>query len=701
MKSFFTKLSTLILLSMILSSAYGQYQMEKLDRGVVAVRSGSNNFISWRWLGNEDDLSFNLYRNGTKVNATPLTVTNYTDNGAAANASYTVRAVVNGNELSASAAVTPWAQQYLKIPITAPAGGTSKDGVNYTYVANDASAADLDGDGILEIILKWDPTNSKDNANSGYTGNTYLDAYKMNGTRMWRIDYGINIRSGAHYMDFMVYDFDGDGKAEIMSRTADGTKDATGKVIGSSTADYRNTSGYVLSGPEFISVFSGQTGAVMATKDYIPARGTVSSWGDTYGNRVDRFRAGVAYLDGQRPTGIFCRGYYTRAVTAAWDWRNGQLTNRWTFDSGTNSSNAYYGQGDHSLSIADVDEDGKQEIIVGSAIIDDNGQGYYSTKFGHGDALHVSDLDPSLPGLEVFNIQESVSSAGAYMYSAKDKKVLWQKPSVAGSEEGPGRGVSADISAKWAGAECWVLGGGITGQVMDCKGNVVGNQPTSGGSGATCNFVVWWNGDLLREMLDDTRIDNYDQGRIVVLGTLAPVSSNNGTKKNPCLSGDLIGDWREEIIMRASDNTALYLFTTTIPTTYKFRTLLHDPQYRVAIAWQNTGYNQPPHLSYFLGNGMNTPTKPNITIIGGDMTTDFEPEVIEDQPVLFPNPSTDEFTLELPYSANVRVLTAQGVQIEQAKETTHYKFGENYPSGVYFVQVNAGGNLKMYRIVKK
>lgn len=615
------KITTSFLFCVLFCSFYtnvsAQYQMEKLNRGVLAVRNGNNNFISWRWLGNEaDGITFNLYRNGAKVNSNSLTVCNYLDNGAPSNATYYVKAIVNGVEQNASETASTWGAQYLRIPIQNPPGGTSPDNVAYTYVANDASVADLDGDGTYEIILKWDPTNSKDNSQSGYTGNTYVDAYKMDGTFMWRVDFGRNVRSGAHYMDFMVYDFNGDGKAEMMARTADGTKDGKGKIIGSSTADYRTSNGYVLTGPEFISVFNGETGSVMATQDYWPARGVVGDWGDTYGNRVDRFKAAVAYLDGVKASGIFCRGYYTRMTVAAWDWNGTNLSRRWTFDSGFNSSNPYYSQGAHSLSVADVDGDGKQEVITGAAIIDDNGSGYYSTQKGHGDALHVGDFDPSIAGLEVFHIQEPVGDAGVYMYSGKSKSILWKKPSLAGSSEGPGRGVCADISAQWPGAESWVLGGGISSELMDVKGNFVAAGPTSGGSGATCNFVVWWDGDPLRELLTDTRIDKYGGGRLLTAYNSAPVSSNNGSKATPCLSGDILGDWREEIIWRASDNSALYLFTTVSTSNLKFRTLMHDPQYRVAIAWQNTGYNQPPHPSFFLGDGVSTLPKPNIVIVG-------------------------------------------------------------------------------------
>ncbi|WP_018343840.1 T9SS type A sorting domain-containing protein [Cytophaga aurantiaca] len=589
---------------------FAQMQLEKLDRGVTAVSmGGAKVFVSWRWLGTEDDITFNLYRNGTKINATPLTVSNYTDNAGSTTASYSVTTIVNGVEQAASAGVTPWAQQYLKVPITAPAGGTTPDGIAYTYEANDASIADLDGDGQWEIILKWNPTNAKDNSQSGYTGNTYIDAYKMNGTRMWRIDFGRNIRSGAHYLDFMVYDFDGDGQAEMMARTAEATIDGTGVVIGNANADYRTTAGYILTGPEYITVFNGKTGKAMATKNLYPPRGVVADWGDNYGNRVDRFKACVAYLDGQRPSGVFTRGYYAKWGAEAIDWRNGQLTTRWTFMVPNNSADPNYSEGAHSLSVADVDGDGKQEVITGSLILDDNGTVYYNTNIGHGDALHVSDLDPDLAGLEISHIQEPVGNAGLYMYSGKTKNVLWRKATAAGETEGPGRGVCADISAQYRGAESWCAGGGIPG-VFDCKGTL-----TTLAAPQSCNFLAWWDGDVLRELLNNTMIDKYGTGRLLTAYNIAPIASNNGTKSTPCLSGDIMGDWREEVIWRAAANDALYIFTTTTPSTYKFRTLMQDPQYRVAIAWQNTGYNQPPHLSYYLGDGMATPVKPNIAVI--------------------------------------------------------------------------------------
>ena len=608
------KTTIIVILSFVATYNWAQCQMEKLDRGVVAVRTGNNNFVSWRWLGTEDEITFNLYRNGVKVNATPLTASNYTDAGAATNATYVVKALVNGIEQTGSAAASVWGAQYLNIPIQAPPIIPNPDNVAYTYNANDASVADLDGDGEWEIILKWDPSNSKDNSQAGYTGPTYIDAYKLNGTRLWRINFGRNIRAGAHYLDFMVYDFDGDGKAEMIARTAEATIDGAGIVIGSATADYRTKpnaagvgGGYVLTGPEYVTVFNGQTGRAMASKPLYPPRGVVADWGDAYGNRVDRFKACVAYLDGKRPSGVFIRGYYAKWGAEAIDWRNGQLTSRWTYMCPNDRTNPCYEEGAHSVSVADVDGDGKQEIITGSLILDDNGTMYYNTTIGHGDALHVSDLDPDLDGLEISHIQEPVGNAGLYMYSGKNKTVLWRIPSGVGVTEGPGRGVCADISSTYKGAESWAAGGGVSG-VYTCKG-----VRTNLANPSSTNFLMWWDGDLQRELNNGTTIDKYGAGRLL---TATGTSSNNGTKSTPCLSGDIMGDWREELIVRTSDNTALRIYTTNIPSTFKFRTLMHDPQYRVAIAWQNTGYNQPPHLSYYLGGEMTTPAKPNITIVG-------------------------------------------------------------------------------------
>jgi hypothetical protein len=569
-------------------------QMEDLDRGLISVRSGNANLVSWRWLGNDpNNVAFNVYRGATKITATPITnSTNFLDKGAAANSVYTVRAVVNGKEQADSPRALQFAKGYLDVPLQSPGGG---------YTAGDGSVGDVDGDGQYEIILKWDPANAKDNSQAGVTGNVFIDAYKLNGTRLWRIDLGRNIRAGAHYTQFQVYDYDGDGKAEIAMKTADGTRDGAGKVIGNASANYRAANGYVLSGPEYLTMFNGRTGAAMSTVPYDPPRGSVSAWGDAYGNRVDRFLAATAYLDGQHPSVIMARGYYTRAAVAAWDFRNGKLTERWMFDS-NKAGKQYESQGDHQLSVADVDGDGRDEIVYGAFAIDDNGKALWNTNKHHGDAMHVGDLDPANPGLEVFKVDEHADQPSSYMADAQTGKILWQTAPNGDN----GRGVSDDIWAGSAGAESWSASGGAN--MLNTKGKAVGRKPGS------MNFLVWWDGDPTRELLDRTYINKYAPAGDQRLLTGGGVTSNNGTKATPVLSGDLFGDWREEVIWRTTDGKALRIYSTPTPTDRRITTLMHDPMYREAIAWQNTAYNQPPHPSFFIGAGMPTPPRPNISV---------------------------------------------------------------------------------------
>ncbi|MDT0401868.1 MULTISPECIES: rhamnogalacturonan lyase [Streptomyces] len=578
-------------------------QVEKLDRGVVSVYNGSGNLVSWRWLGTDpDNVAFNVYRAGTKVNSSPITgTTTYFHSGAPSHADYTVRAVVNGTEQGDSPHAIQFRAGYKDVPISAPSGGTTPDGVAYTYEANDASVGDLDGDGALDIVLKWQPTNAKDNSQSGYTGNTIVDGVKLDGTRLWRIDLGRNIRSGAHYTQFQVYDYDGDGKAEVAMKTADGTKDGTGAVIGSSSADHRNSGGYILSGPEYLTMFNGQTGRAMGTVDYVPARGTVSSWGDSYGNRVDRFLAGTAYLDGARPSLIMARGYYTRTVIAAWDWRNGQFTRRWTFDtnSSTNSGKGYDGQGSHSLSVGDVDNDGRDEIVYGAMAVDDNGNGLWTTRTGHGDAQHLGDLDASTSGLEYYKVSESTGQPAALYINPSNGSVRWKLSACCDN----GRGVAGDIYAGNSGPEMW---SSSDGSIRDEGGGTKGRKPSS------TNFLAWWDGDPVRELLDQTHIDKYGTSSDTRLLTGSGVASNNGTKATPVLSGDILGDWREEVVWRTGDNKNLRIYSTPHDTDRRITTLLHDTLYRTALAWQNTAYNQPPHTGFFIGADMPVPPRPSV-----------------------------------------------------------------------------------------
>lgn len=588
----------IILVMVFAGISAGSRQMEKLDRGLVAMKlDGGGVYLGWRLLGTDDEImSFNVYRQTAddkfiKLNDEPVEgSTNFIDRLANPNVSYSyyVLPIVPFYKLPASKKVfvdaNAPARQYISIPLKTQKG----------YTPNDASVGDVDGDGEYEIILKQE-MRPRDNSQSGMTGQTCLEAYKLNGKFLWRINLGKNIREGAHYTQFMVYDLDGDGKAEVACKTADGTVDGQGKVIGDPNADFRNANGYVLEGPEFLTVFEGSTGRELVTVDYVPARGRVRDWGDDYGNRVDRFLACVAYLDGERPSLVMCRGYYTRAVLAAWDYRDGKMTKVWTFDSddGTEGNREYRGQGNHGLSVADVDGDGKDEIIYGACAIDDNGKGLYSTGLGHGDAMHVSDIAPEREGLEVFSIHENPRHKnGANLRDTKTGEILW------GLELGdPGRGMSADIDPRHKGYECWANN---SRGLYSCTGEMIGPKPRS------CNMAVWWDGDVTRELLDGTSIYkwDYENGSQEMLLRDEQCARNNGTKANPCLCADILGDWREEVIWRTSDNKELRIYTTTTHANKRFVTFMHDPTYRLGVAWQNVGYNQPAHTGFYFGNDM-------------------------------------------------------------------------------------------------
>jgi rhamnogalacturonan endolyase len=594
-----------LLLAAATSAQADVRQMEKLDRGVVALATPSGVLVTWRLLGTEPaGVRFNVYRDGRRINAAPQALTNLLDAQGRGDSLYTVRAVLGGTEQAASGSTAPWSQPYLRVPLRKPDGGVTPDGVAYTYQANDGAAADVDGDGQYELILKWQPTNAKDNSQKGHTGHTLVDAYKLDGTRLWRIDLGANIRAGAHYTHIVAYDLDGDGKAEVMMKTADGTVDGQGKVTGDAAADHRNATGYVLAGPEWITVFNGLTGAAMATADYNPPRGGQGEgWGDAYGNRVDRFLAGVAYLDGARPSAVFARGYYTRAVLAAWDWRDGKLTQRWIFDSDADeASKPVAGQGAHWFSVADVDRDGRDDIIYGAATIASTGKTLYSTGLCHGDALHVSAFDPAREGQQIFMVHESPRCYGEHgleMHDAATGKLLW---SMSGKNTDVGRGVCFDIDPAHPGAECW----GNVGGLMSAGGKLISEQHPN-----RYNFALWWDGDLLRESLDHVAIDKWNPADFkfepLLNGKAFGAASNNGTKGNPVLSADLFGDWREEVVWRNEDSTALLVFSTPHPTAHRLVTLMHDPQYRAQVATQNAGYNQPPHTSFHLGAAMKAP----------------------------------------------------------------------------------------------
>ena len=600
---------------------YEKLQREDLGRGVVAIRKDASTVtVSWRYLSSDPmDTGFNVYRNGKKITPEPVNAGTFYDDSYASPdaATYEVRPVVKGKETNRKngrytlPANAPTG--YIQIPMQKPANGVTPAGDTYTYSPNDASIGDVNGDGEYEIILKWDPSNSHDNAHDGYTGEVLIDCYRLNGEQLWRINLGKNIRAGAHYTQFMVYDLDNDGKAEIVMRTADGSIDGKGNVIGDATADYREpgemytprkkkgdtrppaprlrNQGRIFKGKEYLTVFSGMTGEALQSIEYIPQRGELKGWGDNRANRSDRFLACIAYLDGIHPSVVMCRGYYARTVLAAFNWDGKNLKNHWTFDTDQPGNEHFAGQGNHNLRVADIDGDGCDEIVYGSMTVDHNGKGLYSTGMGHGDALHLTQFDPDNPQLQLWACHENKKDGSTFREAATGK-VIFQLP----HSTDVGRCMAADIDPTQPGVEMWSA---RSEGIRNIKGEVVAPRVKK----LPINMAVWWDGDLLREMLDRNVISKY-HWRVETctpLVTFEGATSNNGTKSNPCLQGDIIGDWREEVLLRTTDNTALRLYVSTIPTEYRFHTFLEDPVYRISIATQNVGYNQPTQPGFYFG----------------------------------------------------------------------------------------------------
>ncbi len=573
---------------------YSRLQREKPGRGLMAVRADEHTVIlSWRYLSSDPmNEAFDVYRDSRKLNKEPVSNATFFKDTYHGDASvcYTVKALRGGTE--SSYRLPPKAPKgYLNIPLQRPEGGVTPAGEAFTYTPNDAGLGDMDGDGEYEIVLKWDPTNAHDNAHDGYTGPVLMDAYKLDGTHLWRIDLGINIRAGAHYTQFMVYDLDGDNRAEVVMKTSDGTTDGTGKVIGNPKADYRSPKGRILTGNEYLTVFDGLTGAAMYTTDYLPPRGNLKDWGDDNANRSDRFLACIAYLDGVHPSVVMCRGYYTRATLAAYDWDGKQLTQRWMFDSNQTGNKGYAGQGNHNLRVGDVDGDGRDEIVYGQCTIDDNGRGLYTTGMGHGDALHLTAFFPDENKLQVWACHENRRDGSSFRDAATGE-VLFQIK----SNEDVGRCLAADIDSLHDGTEMWSW-------ASDGIRNVKGETIAKDVKGLSVNMAVWWDGDLLRELLDKNVISKYDHTRQACfpLAVFEGCLSNNGTKATPCLQADIVGDWREEVLLRTEDNTALRLYMTPIATEYRFHTFLEDPVYRISIATQNVAYNQPTQPGFYFG----------------------------------------------------------------------------------------------------
>lgn len=649
-------------------------QMEELNRGLVAVKTTADTrgqtvdgvYLSWRLLGDESltNQAFDIYRDDVKIYTTgPHDATCYIDTAGTATSQYKVSKagvlpfgvkgvtpiatnhyakpseVGNGNSLKNSFT-------YIDIPIERPADEKSLGGdMSYYYNldssheggANDASVGDLDGDGDYEIVLKWDPTNSKDAASSGYSGRVYIDAYEIdpeltageNGhLYTWRIDLGQNIRAGAHDTQILVYDFDGDGKSEVAMQTALGSKDGNGEFVTKvgdteeirAYTDEENNTEYTRKGhnigPDFYTVFDGETGAALCTTAGIPlGREDGGDWGDSKMQRSHRFLGAVAYIDGVHPSIVMCRGYYNKAVVRSYTWDGSEMTLQWEHNGATDTLDSLYGQGNHNLSVADVDNDGKDEIVYGSAVLDDDGKVIGNTRLNHGDAMHVSDFNND-GTQEVFSVKEksvgTKNNAADFRVAATGQNIFGK-----GASGDTGRGVMDNIDDAYAKENPNALALGWTSShdnVFDLTGAELNAKPSGAGKGSFDNFLVYWDGDLGRELLDANIIQKYDAANGWTKRfygpsdgyTLTGASTNNYTKRTPCLVADLFGDWREEIVMATGkgkdESPALRIFMTTLPTEYRLTTLMHDSQYRMSVAWQNVAYNQPTHTSYYIGS---------------------------------------------------------------------------------------------------
>lgn len=606
----------------IASAAYGSGQniAELVDRGLVAYNTGSGMMVSWRFLANDNDRAeFQLYRDDTLIYTSEAdNATSFLDKAGSASSKYRLDTMISGKKVGSDTCSMVSNQSYFDIPLDIPWGGTTKTGENYSYTANDCSVGDADGDGVYEIFVKWDPTNAHDNSQQGYTGNVYIDCYKLTGEKLWRIDLGRNIRAGAHYTQFLVADFDCDGKCEMTCKTADGTVDGKGNVIGDGSKDYRNGSGYILDGPEYYSLFDCETGAVLDTVSYEFPRGTVSkqTWGDDYGNRCDRFLGTVAYLDGVHPSAVSIRGYYTRMTAVAYDVVNKKLSKRWTYDSGWSQQNGSgWGNGNHNCMPADVDGDGKDEILCGAFTFDDNGKALWCTNKLHGDAMHVSDFDPNHPGQELWVCHEA-KPYGVSLIDGATGNILVHED----RDKDTGRACAGNVWAGNPGGEFW---GSRSTAVFNAAGQPINMSCPS------INFLIWWDGDLERELLDGNTITKINQsGGIDTLLTATGFDSCNGTKATPNLSADIFGDWREELILHSSDSKTLRIFCTPSETKYRITTLMHDMQYRMQVATQQNCYNQPPHPSFYLGSDQPLPDRPAVTI-NGQISGSDSPAVID------------------------------------------------------------------------
>ena len=652
-------------------------QMEKLDRGLIAIKTDGGVYLSWRLFDNEDNIfgsadknvSFNVYRDGKKISEV-ATKTNYVDSTIGTN--YSVAPVINGVEGEKCNPVTAYNNSYFDIPLLKPDDETIYDPSNnklatYSFFPADCSTGDVDGDGEYEIIVKW-TSHERDVGTPAYSGTVHLAAYKLDGTKLWKndIELGKNVYSSAHTLQFLVYDFDGDGKSEVICQTSLGSKDGQGKYVSNaaqtdeeikaitdkenSTADYRSSSGVITKGEEFLTVFNGETGAAMDTISLPTTRGSENGvdYGDDFGNRSNRFVSDIAYLDGEKPYAIYLRGYYfgrngkQRTSIAGISWDGTALSPTYRFDTQKGQEGyydgayQYVGNGNHNCTVADVDNDGKDEFITGALCMEVNDDNEFRPKWctylQHGDALHIGNYDPTHTGFEFFTVHEDSGTNslsgnditldfGMSVIDAETGNIMFHE----GASADTGRGVMANVGA-----------GGYY-QIWSAKNSA---RQSNGGTDFTTatsltgrntpsmNFRIFWDGDLYDNLLDGANITDWNGRNMSNIFSARNYDcvSINGTKANPSLQADLFGDWREEVVYPTTNGMALRVFSTTDTTDYKIKTLMQDPVYRSGVAAEQTAYNQPPHVGFYMGKEVfDTRTLTSIAVTTQPTKTSYVP----------------------------------------------------------------------------
>ncbi len=595
-------------------------RMEALDRGFVAIPSQEGMFLGWRFLGTDpEDIAFQIYKNGVPVTDSPISdVTNYVDasyTGQEEEASYRLVPVRDGQEVEAETCdALVFDREYLSIPVKQYEVGD--------YDINDASVGDLDGDGEYEIVVRREPADMKVDTRVAYP---LIEAYELDGTHMWTINIGPNEICTID-LNFIVYDVNGDGKAEVVMRSFEGTVDGAGNQIGDEDgdgiSDYSVRNGtiihmkdrsYLFKGPEYLSMYEGATGKEIARTDLLPSREPLNSWfsGNDRGKQVKRashYALCIAYLDGETPSIVHFRGAWAACKMAAYDVVDGQFAVRWTNESeNVETLENLYNTGYHSIAVADVDYDGKDEIITGAAAIDDDGSILYvvtaeksngkTVKLGHGDAFDVAVMNPDSHEYYVWACRETANlPVNIGLHSGRTGEVLFGQT----KPKDTGRSRAADIDPTSRGWEFW----GSTGTPLQSfEGEVLSeNCPSS------MNMKMYWDGDLLAELVDhdDTHTMNilkwdWEKKELTTILKAEGSASNGGTKGQTCLIADIFGDWREELVVRTADNTEMRIYSTSIGTEYRIPTLMHDPTYREAVCWQNNHYNQPANTGFYLG----------------------------------------------------------------------------------------------------